>query len=207
MALGDTYASLDEFKRYMALTETSQHDNTLEDALQSASKEIERLCNRQFNNSEAAPTARVYKPTTWTTALVDDFLTTTGLIIKTDVTGDGTFETTWTTSDYELFPLNGIVEGQGEWPYYKIVSVLGERFPINRTGRKATVEVTAKWGWASVPAPIKQACLLMAAETFQLKDAPLGVAGMGEFGVVRVRGNKMAANKLQPFIREPVLVA
>jgi hypothetical protein len=47
----------------------------------------------------------------------------------------------------------------------------------------------------------------MAAETFQLKDAPLGVAGMDAFGsALRVRDNAMAASKLAPYVRDRFLV-
>lgn len=204
MALGDPYATLAEIKDYLSITATS-FDDELADALASASEEIERSTNRQFNKTTTA-TARVFVPDQYGCVRADDFHTSTGFVLKTDESGDGTFETTWTSADYELFPLNGVVNGQTGWPFNKIYATDNRWFPINVTGRRGTVEVTAQWGWASVPAPVKQACLILAAETFQLKDAPLGVAGMGEFGVVRVRDNKMADKKLRKYTRSVVLV-
>lgn len=204
MALGDPYATLPEIKDYLSITATT-YDDELADALASASEEIERCTNRQFNKTTTA-SARVYQPHDSYVVRVDDFHTTTGFVLKTDEAGDGTFETTWASTDYELFPLNGIVNGQTGWPYNKICGTQSRWFPLPWTGRRATIEVTAQWGWASVPAPVKQACLILAAETFQLKDAPLGVAGMGEFGVVRVRDNKMADKKLRKYMRSQVLV-
>jgi hypothetical protein len=47
---------------------------------------------------------------------------------------------------------------------------------------------------------------MLAAKNFQIKDAPFGVAGMGEFGFVRVQDDRGALGKLKPFRRDPVLV-
>lgn len=206
MALGDPYATYTELKDYLKLTDAgTAFDARLTDAVNSASREIERYTNRQFNMASSA-TARVFQPVRRNRCDSDDFWTTTGLVIETDASGDGVFETVWSASDYELFPLNGIVDGQDGWPYWKIRKAAGREFPINCYGRKATVRVTAKWGWAVVPAPVKQACLIMAAETYELKSAPLGVAGFGDFGVVRIRQNSLAAAKLAPYKKNRVLV-
>lgn len=197
-ALGESYASLDELKDYLKIPTTKQlHDQALTDALESASAEIERHCNRQFNK-QTTTTARVYSPDTYDRVWVDDFHTTTGLV----VTNDGAV---LDSSDYELYPLNGVSDGQPGWPFWKIKLKQGNRF-VCRNG-EATVSVTAQWGWAAVPAPIRQACLIMAAETFQLKDAPFGVAGMDTFGtVLRVRDNKMAETKTSRYCRNRFLV-
>jgi hypothetical protein len=48
------------------------------------------------------------------------------------------------------------------------------------------VTVTGVFGWPAVPAAVKQACRLQVARVFKRADSPLGVAGFGEFGVVRV---------------------
>lgn len=206
MALGDLYATLDEMKTYLSLTGQSAADDQLTDALNSASREIERHCDRQFNRTETA-TARVFKPSTSSACWVDDFYSASGLVLKTDADLDGVFETTWVAADYELNPLNGIVGGQVGWAYSKIRAVgTTNRFPLWCGPRTATVELTALWGWESVPAPVKQACLILAAMAFQLKDAPLGVAGMGEFGVIRVRNSRMAEDKLNDYCRNRVKV-
>jgi hypothetical protein len=53
-------------------------------------------------------------------------------------------------------------------------------------GEQALVKVTGVWGWPAVPAAISQATILQAARHFKRYDSPLGVAGFGDFGVVRV---------------------
>jgi hypothetical protein len=197
------YASVAELKSRMAIT-VSTWDTQLADALESASREIDGHCGQRKFWLDDAVSARVYYPDRAGFTAVDDIATTVGLIVKTDTTGDGTYATTWAAADYELQPLNGIVDGETGWPYWQIKAVGAYRFPCNAT--RAPLQVTAKWGWAAVPGPVKQACLILAEATFKAKDAAFGVAGFDGMGVVRVRDNPMAAAKLRKYRRDPVLV-
>lgn len=206
MALGDSYATLSELKSRLGITDSTD-DAALTNALATASRGVEKCCGRQFNDAGSV-SARVYEPDGTRCVNVDDFSTTTGLIIETDPGFTKAYGTVWTTSDYQLEPLNGIVDGETGWPYCEIEAISGLFFPIPAGyGNPATVRVTARWGWAAVPAPIKEATLIVAQETHKLKDAPFGVAGYGEYGAVRVRENPLAYAKIAPYRRTPVLVA
>lgn len=197
MALGDSYASPPELKDRLGIADTVD-DDRVKDALASASREIESACNRQFNKTTSA-TARIYYPHDSCWATVDDFYTLTDLAIATDQGDDGTYETVWTSTDYQLEPLNGVVGGEQGWPYFKVRAMKSRWFPT--WGQRAPLQVTAQWGWAAVPDPVKEACLLLAAESLKLKDAPFGVAGFDGFGAVRVRDNPVVARKLAPYRR------
>lgn len=201
MALGDSYALPAELKSYLKIPDTDD-DAELTNALAAASRGIEKHTGRQFNQATTA-TARLFETCRSDLAVVDDFHTATDLVIKTDA-GNGSFGTTWVASSYELRPLNGMVDGEAGWPFYRIKAV-GASFPTG-TGR-ASLQVTAQWGWAAVPAPVKQACIVLAAETFKLKDAPFGVAGIGDYGMIRVRQNPLACKMLAPYVRTPVKAA
>lgn len=207
MALGDTYVPLAELKDYLSIpTNKTSLDEALSSSLSSATEEIERYCNRQFNSASTA-TARIFEPSTQTLVHVDDFSTTAGLVVELDVSGTGTFSTTVAPADYELFPYNGVADGQPGWPFYQIAMTNSVWLPNPYASRRrGTVRVTAKWGWSKVPAPVQQACLIMAAETYRMKDAPFGVAGMDTFGIIRVRDNRIAANKLARYVRHAILV-
>jgi hypothetical protein len=196
-----TYATLSEFKSYIGLTDTVD-DAKLQDALVSASRSIEHFCRRAFWPTLTA-TARVFSPRAGWLAVVDDFWTSTGLIVKIDSSDSGTYATTLTSSDYSLEPVNNIVDGEQGWPYYRLVAV-NRSWPC---GSRPSLQVTAKWGWAATPGPVKQACIYLAEETFKLKDSPFGVGGYSQFGIIRVRDNPMAARMLAPYQRDPVLMA
>lgn len=200
MALSDPYATLAELKLYSNNAQTT-YDDILDDALTAASQAIESVCHRQFNDAGSV-SPRVFRPVHSTLVEVDDFSTSTGLIVKTSTNGDGVFDTTWAAGEYEPRPLNGIVSGQPGWPFCNLWSDGTRLFP---TTRFASVEVTAQWGWTAVPKPIKQACLMIAHELFKMKDAPFGVAGATDYGTVTVRENKMVMKRLAPYILDPIL--
>jgi hypothetical protein len=195
------YATLAELQAYLP-SGTTDLETELSDSLATASRSIDKACGRRFY-ADTAATARLYYPSPdrWNRTVVDDFHTTTGLIIEVDAGGDGTFETTYTTADYELSPLNGVVDGEDGWPFYQIR-------PVNWTWTcttRASLRVTAKWGWASVPSAVKTACVILATEALKLaREAPFGVAGFGVDGLVRVRENPRVRDMLAPYAREPV---
>lgn len=207
VAFGDSYATLAEFKSYMKQETRDANDDTLQDALDTATTEVNKICNRVFWTSDTA-SSRVYTPQSYLRCKVDDFYTSEGLVIETDPTGTGEFPYTWATSDYELSPFNGIVDQEPGWPYWKLKAVGGYWFPVALAPqvRSAVVRVTAKWGWADVPFPVKRATMIIAAENWKLKDAPLGVAGFNQFGVIRVRQNSAAMSKLAKYVRQPVML-
>lgn len=195
--MGAPYATLDELKNYLSLDGESRFDSSMTAALDSVSREIERHCNRQFHKDVVA-SAREYDADTARWTDVDDFWTTDGLLVETGTD----FGTGWASTDYRLRPLNGIVDGQSGWPYHRIQAAPLGRYRFGTAG----VRVTAQWGWDEVPAPVHQSCLIMAAATFQIKDAPFGVAGSDVWGTIRVRDNQMAATKLARYTRSKILV-
>lgn len=207
MALGDSYATLPDLKSRLNIGDTTD-DARLTAALKAASRGIDKTCHRQFNDAGTA-TARIFYPDDLLFTNVDDFSTTTGLVVATDAGFAGTYSQTWQAADYQLNPLNGIVDGEPGWPYWRINAIRALWFPIRAgwpTGNAATVQVTARWGWAAVPDAVGEACLMVAAEIFKMKDAPFGVAGYGDYGAVRVRKNPIACMMIGPYAREPVLV-
>jgi hypothetical protein len=62
------------------------------------------------------------------------------------------------------------------------------------------IQITGVFGWPAVPAAVKQASLISAADLFRMKDAPFGVAGFGEFGAVKITANPKVMALLQRYI-------
>lgn len=198
--IGDPYITLEDLKDYLSLSGTERFDDVLQDAIESASDEINRFTGRQFQPAEA-PTARTYDFVGCGYLPVDDFFSTEGLKIRVGADDTDPLD----DNAYTLYPLNGIHEGTPGWSYNSI-DLHGYWSPF-RAGFQR-VHVTAMWGWETVPHAVQQATRILAAETFQLKDAPLGTAGQDQYGpVLRVRDSRMATNKLKRYVRTAVYVA
>lgn len=202
MAIGDAYVTLTELKSYMRFDDSDpDRDALLTAAIGGASRGINEFCNRQFNDAGTA-TARLYNPFDTKNVYVDDFHTTTGLIVETMLSDD-----VWTAvTDYTLKPLNGIRNGVPGWPYWHVVAKRNAVFEVRSD--EPTVRVTARWGWATVPDPIKNGCKQLAAEAYQMRDSRMGLAGSDQFGtIIRVRDNQLVKGWLQPFRFEATRVA
>lgn len=202
MAIVAGYATLAEIKQHFGLAGSDANNALLERAVEASSRAIDRFCGRRFWQ-DSSPTARVYRADDPTEITVDDIASTTGLAIATDTTDDGTFDTTWASSDYQLEPLNADVN-DGAYAWWRILAIDERAFPTGR-GR-ARVQVTATHGWSAVPDEITEACLIKAARLFRRKDTPDGVAGFAEFGIVRVSRieDPDVALLLEPFVKVDV---
>lgn len=201
MALGADYITLAELKTRLGDTKTVD-DTKLEGAIAAASDGINNFAGRDFQQ-ETVASARRFRPTTSTLVITQDFHTESDLLIRTDDGDDGTFETTLTSTAYELEPIDGIVNGRTGWPWWKVRLVDGTTFAC---GRRHTVQVTAQWGWAAVPANIKEAAFILAEDLFKLKDTPFGAGGFGDFGRIRARQNPFVAMMVSDYRRNAVLV-
>ena len=191
-----SYITADELRAFVGAV-SSTIEPMLTAACDSASAEVEAYCGRTFTRDTQA-TARRFRVVAPTYVVIDDAWDVD--VVKTDNNDDGVFETTWSANDYETDPLNGVVDGRSGWPATTLSAVGTLNFIVDR--QRPTVEVTAKWGWAAVPEPVRQACLLLASELLKAREAPFGVAGIDAMGaVVRVRQNTLVAARLNPYRR------
>lgn len=198
------YASVDEVKSAMNITDT-QKDDRIEAVVRAVSSQVNQFCERVFT-TDTTTSARVFVAMSPGLCEADDFHTTTGFAIATDTTGDGSYDEAWVSGDWQLEPLNGIRYGESGWPYDSLRAIDSRRFPC--AGRRATVEVTAQWGWAAVPAPVREATVIQTVSVLKGPDSPLGVAGFGDFGPIRVKQalHPMAETLLSPYQLERVPV-
>lgn len=175
LVLGDTLnVSLD-----------NTYDGLIQDAIDSATEEITARTDRVFIQDDDV-SEREFDCEGDGLLLVDDISTTEGLLLNGQPL----------SSQYKLLPRNGVVSGVAGHPYTRIKSCA--------FFEGQTYTVTARWGWASIPAPIVEAAKMLAAETFIAKDTPLGVQGFNEFGAVRVRERAHIEKKLRLYARNPI---
>jgi hypothetical protein len=187
MAITNGYATLTQIKNYMSISDNTDND-LLEDLIESASRSIDRMANRRFY-LDATASARLYRAYSDIFVYVDDIGTTSNLAVALDINGNGTYTKTLTLNqDYILDPLTAASLGR---PFTQLTMVSNtETWPIfpglTQNGLRPGVQVTARWGWPSVPDDINMACLILTADLYKRKDAPGGILGLGDLGVVRM---------------------
>jgi len=181
MAITNGYCTLAELKAALRVQDAID-DSLLELAIESASREIDGYCERMFYSTTGT---RVYAPTNVYTLTTDDIVSVTTLKSSSDGV---TYNTTWSTSDYQLEPLNGVAGGLVT-PYTRLRAVGNYLFPAWATGTiynlEASMQVVGVFGWASVPTAIRQATVILAMRIFKRLDAPLGMI-TNDMGSMRV---------------------
>lgn len=193
MAITNGYCTLNELKASLRIPVSDTiDDDLLELAVEAASRDIDQASERIFYSLSAT---RIFVPRDSSNTAIDDLVSVT--TIKTSTSADGAFDVTWTSSDYQLMPLNGVAGGMTV-PYDLIYAVGDYSFP--QSGQEATVQVVGTWGFSSVPVAIKQATVLLSARIFKRNDSPGGVMGFGDLGVIRVGRMDPDIDKLiQPY--------
>jgi hypothetical protein len=187
MAVVNGYATLNEAKGFLSISDNVD-DTLLENMIEAASRSIDRIANRRFYLDPTA-SARQYRVSSPVILYTDDIGTTSSLVVQTDDDGDGVFETTLTlNTDYIMDPLTALSLGR---PFTQITIVsTSNTFPIFpglfQNGLRPGVQVTARFGWPSVPDDINQACLILTADLYKRKDSPGGILGLGDLGAIRM---------------------
>jgi hypothetical protein len=178
MAITNGYCTLADVKSALRLTDNTD-DALIENAIEGASRRIDGYCGRFFY--QTAQTAITMYPFDSYNQPVENDISTTSVTVKTDDNGDGVFETTWTQGvDYQLEPLNATLQGR---PYRRIVAIGGKTFPLQYVPNRPLVQVTAQWGWASIPDDVREACILLAMRGFARLNAALGVVGFADMAI------------------------
>jgi hypothetical protein len=182
MAITNGYATLAEAKAYLSIVD-SIDDTMLESMVEAASRAIDNIAGRRFYLDTSA-SARLYRGTNPYILTVDDFGSTTGIALALDTGGDGTYETVLTyNTDYVVEPFNAFAMGK---PYTQITLVGGQLLPWLLPNLRPSVQLTAKWGYPTVPDDISQACLILTADMYKRKDSVGGNLGISELGAIRM---------------------
>ena len=175
------YAALNDLKTALRIQD-GVDDSLLEIALESASRLIDEYTMRNFYNAGTA--TRVFVPSDDDCVAIDDLISLSSISVSTLL--NKTYDQTWTTAEYQLEPLNSVVDGLSGWPYTRIRAVGVWEFPYDEDDEIATVQITGVWGWSAVPTAVKQATIIQAMRIFKRLDSPLGVISSPDTGYFRV---------------------
>jgi hypothetical protein len=197
--VGSWYIGLDEFKDRLGITDSSD-DSQAQIAIQTVSQWINEWTGTHFGRITET---RTFVPHDIVKLNIDPLVSLTALNVDRD--GGGSFSESWVQgTDYQLrigpdlYNLNatGILR-----PYRQVITIQsGRLFPfIYPFAHLDRVQITGTWGWSQVPAPITQATFILAADIFKMKDAPFGVSGVSDYGIVRIQANPWLIEMLRPF--------
>ena len=196
----DLYCTPDQLKSRTNIGDTRDEREILA-VCRSVARWIDTHCDRVF----ARRTATMQFETCGLYSLpVADLISVTTL--KTDDNADGTFETTWSASDYELQPVNAAVQVESR-PYTAIAAVGSRLFPIrySYSGRTPRAQVVGVFGWPSVPPAVSEAAAILGADYLALTGMKFGMQGFDGYAV-RARLSAPALSMLAPYRKYPVLV-
>jgi hypothetical protein len=188
---------------------------------------VSHNCGRHFYQITEA---RTYVPTNIWELHVDDIVSTPAVAAATQVNldydGDGVYEVAWGNpaspvgtglnyvlklGDPEGYADNYNVNAAGvPRPYTQLQALMSGQgqnpagggwlpfiWPYTHLNR---VQVITTWGWPVVPPSVAQASLLLCTDMFKSKDAPWGIAGTAETGLMRVQSNPWAVELLHDYV-------
>lgn len=208
------YATVKEFRADVGKTDDDD-DLTIARLLDAAGAAIDRFCNRPDGfMAEPNATTRYYPGSGGSYQWIDECVAVTAVAVKDSPSDDEDAYVAWvlgtvgTTTDADVFPATGnpsnpdyqtlpytmlMIGANGD--YSRFTTGAYTHRPGFRPERTAvprglpTVEVTARWGFASaVPQNIATACLMQAARWYKrLQSSMADVLASGELGQLMYR--------------------
>jgi hypothetical protein len=186
MAITNGYCTLPELKAALSISDTAD-DDALERSITTASRQIDRWCGRRFW-IDPEDTDRYFTAQDWSTCIFRGDPTsvdaTSVTAVAVDLAGQGTY-TELPASAWAAGPKSAAAAGQ---PYTFVRALSGRWLP----GFEDGVKVTGKFGWASAPPEVEDACLMQSSRVFKrVREAPFGTASTSVFdeGGVQIRSN------------------
>jgi hypothetical protein len=163
-------------------------DDQLSLAVAAASRAVDRATGRQFGQTATAelryfPAQRDYRSGCWVVS-IDDLMVSPTLVTVDSAAFTG----------YVMHDRNAPAKGK-PWTEITMISYSGS----------ADVEVTAQWGWSSVPATVKEATLLQGSRFLARRNSPYGVTGSpDQGGELRLLSqvDPDVALALRPYVRQ-----
>ena len=185
------YLTTEQIKAYCRNEKPTEDDEWLEIAGDAAEDSVDTSLQRRVALAASTATTRTYRPTSWDRLRIHDCTEISA------VSNDGA---TVLPAAYQLEPLNGLTWAGESVPYEEIVLPSGGLWIID--GRRATVTVTAKWGWPAIPQRILQAALVVAKEYVVNRDeVKLGLVGFSDVGGVVARTNPIVKEVIKDYRR------
>lgn len=204
LTLTNAYCTEAQIKAALGVVDTDD-DAALSDAVNAASRLIDRHCGQRFW-VDPSDVTRYYTADDWRLLAVtgshpNDCGVTSITSVSIDWDGDNTYGDTYVEGEaFIATPQAAATNGE---PYTHLQILLDNRgWPV---GVPEGVKVVGTFGWPAVPDEVVEATILQATEVFKaVREAPMGVVtGFGGGFAPRLTSglNRKAAALLEPYRR------
>jgi len=184
------YISPEDLKKSLGITNTTEWDRDIARSIPAASRSVDRLCRRRFS-LDAAPTTRLYFASEDGYVYIDD------LFEQDDPIGVQADGSAWTVDeDFSFGPANAPALGL-PWEFLSAVGASGSlvspadaiwRASTRASWRSASIAITARFGWPTLPPEVAQATGIIANQLMiRLREAPWGIVPVGTEGAIAMR--------------------
>lgn len=182
------YLTVGTFKDWYK-DETSVNDSLIEAAINAAETAIDNALQRRMVIASGTPSERVFRPNPCSPILYFDDAKTVTSIVENGVTLTA-------NTDFVLEPLNGLSATGEAWPYYRALRYGRDWYT---DGPKATVTITADWGWTAIPYEVIESCKVVAADMLSNRDMRNGLVAITEAGGVGSRQNQTVRDMIAKY--------
>ncbi len=167
------YVELTEFKSALNLTGQTFLDLDCQNAILAGARAIDQTCGRHFWKDTTASTA-LYDAPSFDYVVIDDVVSISEFAI--DLSGTGTNFVASPTNTYVAGPYNNpSISRPYEW--IRLRNWTGPYFP---TWYQQTLRVVGIHGWPEIPAPIKEANMILAHRLLRrAREAPMSILTVG----------------------------
>lgn len=183
------WLSVEDLKAYCRDEIPTDNDEHYEDAIDAAVGLLQRDTNRVFTIAGDTATARVYRPYRDRRLLFIDDCTEITSVVENGATltvGVG----------YQAEPLNGLTFSGESSPYHTLRRLSACWYTDDD---KATVSVTAKWGWSSIPPLVLSATKILAKDILSTRQVSFGLVAVTESAGITARTNPIVRACVEKF--------
>jgi hypothetical protein len=184
------YVAVSELKDWARSEIPTADDAWITAALTAAELTLDTACGRKFVVATTS-TARVFTPAECSSVLRIHDCTSVTTVVE-----DGT---TLSSTGWQLEPLNGLSWSGEARPYDQIRLLDGDWWYTDF--QRATISVTAAWGWAAIPAPVVEACKILAKDVLSQRDVRFGLVAVTDAAGIAARMNPLVRQTIEDYRR------
>lgn len=190
------YIELEQLKSTLHLSGETYADLDIRRAIGAACRAFDNATGRRYYLDADAAQVRTYTPQSGRITMIDDLVTMTS--VKIDRNGDGIYEETWTLgTEYVLEPSNGPADGK-PYEHLHCRRWANRYFP---TDVELSVQVTAKFGWPSIPDDVEAAVTILATKMLRrMREAPFGIVAISGMDQVALRSIARSDPDVAPIV-------